>query len=148
MRSTHRALLCPMPLALALLTLCSVVTAEDVSAHVFDVPLLVEPEAVIVEDRRAENTAYTDNGLDAVRRLTKDGSSAPDDTGRNVRDRDDQTITPMDQSNDPRDLQLTQDIRRALMADEPLSVTAKNIKIITTGGNVTLRGPVNSVENA
>lgn len=70
---------------------------------------------------------------------------APDDTGRNVRDRNAETLTPMDQSNDPRDLELTQQIRKALVADESLSTTAQNIKIITINGKVTLRGPVESM---
>ena len=67
---------------------------------------------------------------------------APDDTGRNVRDRDAKTLTPMDQSSDARDLEITRGIRKALMADDSLSTTAKNIKIITINGTVTLRGPV------
>ncbi len=72
----------------------------------------------------------------------KDSIPAADDTGRNFRDRDDQTLTPMDQSNDPGDLKLTRDIRKALVADDTLSTTAQNIKIITNHGKVTLRGPV------
>jgi osmotically-inducible protein OsmY len=111
-----------------------------------DVPLYVEPETVMVEFIKAENVAYAHDGLDGVRQLTKDTTPAADDTGRNARDRDDQTLTPMDQSNDPRDLKLTRDIRRALTADKKLSTTAKNIKIITAGGKVTLRGPVTSTK--
>jgi len=37
---------------------------------------------------------------------------------------------------------MTQRIRKALMADKSLSTAAKNIKIITVNGLVTLRGPV------
>ncbi|WP_447987486.1 BON domain-containing protein [Nitrospira sp. Nam74] len=65
-----------------------------------------------------------------------------DNTGRNVRDRDSRTLTPMDQSSDVADLEITQRIRKALMADDTLSTAAKNIKIITVSGTVTLRGPV------
>ena len=67
---------------------------------------------------------------------------APDDTGRNVRDRDAKILTPMDQSSDAGDVEITRRIRKALMADDTLSTTAKNIKIITVDGTVTLRGPV------
>ena len=70
--------------------------------------------------------------------------TAPDNTGRNVRDRSGDTVTPGDQSNKKADLQLTQEIRKALMADKSLSTNAKNVKIITAHGVVTLRGPVNS----
>ncbi len=77
----------------------------------------------------------------AVQRL-KDAAPAADDTGRNARDRDGQTITPLDQSNDPDDVKVTREIRSALVADDALSTTAKNIKIITVHGKVILRGPV------
>jgi len=50
----------------------------------------------------------------------------------------------MDQSNSQTDLKITQQIRQAVMADGSLSFTAKNVKIITEGGRVTLRGPVNN----
>jgi osmotically-inducible protein OsmY len=53
-------------------------------------------------------------------------------------------MTPGDQSNDKADLNLTQQIRRAITADESLSTNAKNVKIITANGVVTLRGPVNT----
>lgn len=62
-------------------------------------------------------------------------------TGINKRDRDDKTLTPMDQMNNPSDLKITQKIRQALMKGE-FSMDAKNIKVITRDGNVTLRGPV------
>ena len=69
-------------------------------------------------------------------------SARPDNTEINKRDQQEQTLTPSDQSNAKSDLRVTQEIRKAIMATE-LSVNAKNIKIITRNGNVTLRGPVN-----
>jgi osmotically-inducible protein OsmY len=41
---------------------------------------------------------------------------------------------------------VTQHIRQAVMKESSLSFTAKNVKIITVNGKVTLRGPVNSAE--
>jgi hyperosmotically inducible periplasmic protein len=70
--------------------------------------------------------------------------TAPDNTGRNVRDRGGDSVTPGDQSNKKADLNLTQRIRKAIMADKSLSTNAKNVKIITANGIVTLRGPVNT----
>ena len=67
-----------------------------------------------------------------------------DNTGKNVRDRDDQSVTATDQSNDPADLKLTADTRKMVVGDESLSMMAKNVKIVTIGGVVTLRGPVES----
>ena len=69
---------------------------------------------------------------------------APDNTGRNVRDRNGDTLTSGDQSENQADRTLTQQIRRELMADRSLSTDAKNIKIVTINGVVTLRGPVNT----
>jgi osmotically-inducible protein OsmY len=70
---------------------------------------------------------------------------APDNTGRNVRDRGD-TLTSGDQSEAKSDRTLTQKIRQAVVADKSLSMTAHNVKIITANGVVTLRGPVKSDE--
>ena len=72
--------------------------------------------------------------------------TAPDNTGRNVRDRDGDTLTPGDQSSDPADVELTRRIREAVVADESLSTSAHNVKIITVSGVVTLRGPVASAQ--
>ncbi len=70
--------------------------------------------------------------------------TAPDNTKVNKRDTDSAALTPMDQGNGKTDLDITQQIRKAVMADGSLSFTAKNVKIITVKGKVTLRGPVNS----
>ena len=66
-----------------------------------------------------------------------------DDTGRNTRDRDDDVRTPIDQSNDERELELTRQIRKQIM-DGDFSTDAENVKVITEEGVVTLRGPVES----
>lgn len=76
----------------------------------------------------------------------KPTTQAPDNTGRNTADREGQTPTPMDQSNDPRDVETTRKIRDAITSQEGLSVNARNVKVITQGGAVVLRGPVNSEE--
>lgn len=66
-----------------------------------------------------------------------------DNTARNDRDREDATLTPGDQGNSPADREITQKIRKTLVSGPgDYSVTAKNIKIITVNGKVTLRGPV------
>ncbi len=70
----------------------------------------------------------------------------PDNTVTNDRDRSGETKTSGDQSNSSADLKITQAIRQALMKDRELSTTAKNIKVITANGQVTLRGPVKSAQ--
>lgn len=67
-----------------------------------------------------------------------------DNSGKNVRDRQDAALTSGDQSNSQADLKITQEIRQAVMADDALSLNAQNVKIITANGVVTLRGPVRS----
>jgi len=74
---------------------------------------------------------------------------AADNTSKNQRDRSGETTTSGDQSNSPEDVKLTATIRRAVVEDHSLSATAKNVKIITANGTVTLRGPVqNEAEKA
>jgi osmotically-inducible protein OsmY len=73
-------------------------------------------------------------------------SVPPDNTGRNDRDRNSAAVTPMDQSNDPKDVELTQKIRKVVVSDDALSMNAHNVKIISANGVVTLRGPVDSPE--
>jgi hyperosmotically inducible periplasmic protein len=75
-----------------------------------------------------------------------DEKSKPDNTKTNERDRSGETKTSGDQSNSSADLKVTQAIRRALMKDSELSTTAKNIKVITVNGQVTLRGPVKTAQ--
>ncbi|MGH7873154.1 MAG: BON domain-containing protein [Candidatus Binatia bacterium] len=67
---------------------------------------------------------------------------APDNSGRNERDRDNATKTAGDQSESEADRTISQKVRQAIVADDSLSTNAKNVKIITVDGVVTLRGPV------
>lgn len=69
----------------------------------------------------------------------------PDNTKKNVRERND-TLTPMDQGNSAAETTITGDVRKALMDDASLSFDAKNVKVVTIGSRVTLRGPVMSAE--
>lgn len=71
-------------------------------------------------------------------------SVPPNNSGRNVRDRGADAITPFSQSSNPSDVEMTRKIRRALMKDKSLSTTARNVKVITISGTVILRGPVKS----
>lgn len=71
-------------------------------------------------------------------------ASPPDNTRVNARDRSGDTLTPGDQGGSEADRKLTQKVRQAVMGDSSLSFTAKNVKIITVNGKVTLRGPVKS----
>jgi hyperosmotically inducible periplasmic protein len=73
-------------------------------------------------------------------------SPAPDNTKMNDRDRNsNQPMADQQKENRP-DLEITKQIRQALVRDKSLSPYAHNVKIVTQGGMVTLRGPVHSDE--
>jgi osmotically-inducible protein OsmY len=78
--------------------------------------------------------------------MAADDETKPDNTAINERDRSNDTQTSGDQSNSSADLKITQAIRQALMKDGELSTSAKNVKVITENGQVTLRGPVKTVQ--
>jgi osmotically-inducible protein OsmY len=86
------------------------------------------------------------SALSLVALAADNKKTEPDNTATNERDRSGETQTSGDQSNSSADLKITRDIRRALMKDSELSTTAKNIKIITDNGQVTLRGPVKNAQ--
>src|SRR5205814_6887132 len=70
--------------------------------------------------------------------VAADEKTKADNTAVNQRDRSGETNTSGDQSNSSADWKITQAVRRALMKDGELSTTAKNIKVITANGQVTL----------
>ena len=78
--------------------------------------------------------------------MAGDDKTKPDNSAINERDRSGETETSGDQSNSSADLKITQAIRQALVKDSELSMTAKNIKVITNNGQVTLRGPVKNAQ--
>lgn len=74
-------------------------------------------------------------------------ATPPDNTAINQRDRDLEAVkTPIDQDENQRDVNITADIRKQVLAHENMSVNARNVKIITSQGKVTLRGPVETAE--
>ncbi len=77
--------------------------------------------------------------------LSASSKHAPDNTGINERDRQKDELTAGQQGGSTRDREVTQAIRKAIVKDDSLSLNAHNIKIITTDGHVTLKGPVNSM---
>ena len=69
-------------------------------------------------------------------------AAKPNDTAVNARDKSGTTTTPTDQSNEKADIDHLAEIRKAVNADDSLSVSGKNVKIVTRAGQVTLRGVV------
>ena len=72
-------------------------------------------------------------------------ATAPaDNTKVNERDQKTAALTPGDQGENDVDRNITQKIRQGVVKSDSLSMTAKNVKIITANSVVTLRGPVKS----
>jgi len=67
---------------------------------------------------------------------------AADNSAVNERDKTGATKTPIDQNENQKDIQITADIRKQVVDQADFSVSARNVKIITADGKVTLRGPV------
>lgn len=81
----------------------------------------------------------------AVAFVPADGRAIdPENTGINERDSEDTSVTAFDQGNSEADRNISASIRKAVVDDDSLSMNAHNVKIITVGGVVTLRGPVDS----
>ena len=111
-----------------------------------------EPGTPVVADTKGTSSGDFNNNTTSSAPTTdapeanRPAGTPPDNTGVNERDRNPQAQTPLDQGNNAHDLEISQQIRKSVMGDKSLSFTAKNVKIITQGGKVTLRGPVKSAE--
>jgi osmotically-inducible protein OsmY len=104
------------------------------------IPVLILASAALIGGAMSTVSAAASDYLPST------DKSAADNSAKNERDRDNQTMTPMDQSNKPEDIDLTRRIRQAVESDSNLSTDAKNVKIITVDGVVWLRGPVKSAQ--
>jgi len=107
-----------------------------------------EPKSAAQEYTKSQ----AETGADASQQAQESGNAAassaehaaPDDTAINQRDREGATVLPLEQGEDAQDLAMTKQIRQAVIADDSLSFEAKNVKIVSQHGEVTLRGPVKS----
>jgi hyperosmotically inducible protein len=79
---------------------------------------------------------------DSSAQATSTQSTSPDNSGRNKAHR----TTAEQQSSSTEDRQMTANIRKSIVGDKSLSTYAHNVKIITRGGQVTLKGPVHTEE--
>ena len=71
---------------------------------------------------------------------------ASDNTKTTQRDRNPNEPTADQQQNNRSDLEITQQVRKAIEADKSFSTYAHNVKVITQNGQVRLKGPVRSEE--
>jgi len=79
--------------------------------------------------------------------FAQEPSSPPaDNTKVNQRDKAASQPTADQQKENATDRNLTRQIRQAISKDKSLSTYAHNVKIVSQGGQVTLKGPVRSEE--
>jgi len=109
------------------------ITKEDLSRA----PYFKNSEWPNFSDPAYSGKVYRSYGVDPY------FSTDADNTARNVRDRQQNRLTPADQGAGDADVLITRRIRQEILARDGLSVNARNVKIITANGRVTLRGPVN-----
>jgi len=114
-------------------------------------PTVTVPDNTARPPTTANDTASP--GDESRREMARDrarppeANAEPDNTAVNARDTNRQTRDPklpIDQKETQRDVDLTAKIRQKVLATEGMSVNARNVKIITADGRVTLRGPVDS----
>jgi hyperosmotically inducible periplasmic protein len=77
---------------------------------------------------------------------SSDKPATPDNSQVNEKDRNPDQVTADQQKDNTADRTITQEVRKALIADKSLSTYAHNVKIITQNGTVTLKGPVRTEE--
>jgi hyperosmotically inducible protein len=100
----------------------------------------------IVASALALGVGATSPGLASAEDTAAEAPAERDNTGQNVRDRDGATLTPIDQGDSEADVERTREIRAAITSDDAMSMQARNVKVITRDGVVTLRGPVEDAD--
>ena len=99
--------------------------------------------AVILTAAFAVGATGTGTLGNARDRPVRETASAPaDNTKVNERDGNLDTNLPTDQPNNRADLELASAVRKAIEDDSSLSTLAHNVKLVASGGVVSLRGPV------
>src|SRR4030095_15241324 len=91
-----------------------------------------------------EDTANKDTATTSSTATDKAPANTDADTTARNADVNTPTETPTAQSESGPDIEISAAIRKAVVDDKALSVNAHNVKIMTSSGVVTLRGPVKS----
>lgn len=116
----------------------------DVRAEAFKTKLTKEQLQKAPQHKANDKSDYSDAAMAKLREYRDSiggDVDAPDNTANNAEDAEEASVTPVDQGTSDSDVKTTKDIRSAVV-DADLSFNAKNIKIITNNGHVTLRGVV------
>lgn len=88
--------------------------------------------------------ALAEDAVKAEQKFEVSQEKAPNNSSKNARDEKLGKATAQNQSPQKKDVEITRELRKAIMATSGMSVDGQNVKIITRKGIVTLRGPVSS----
>ena len=113
------------------LSSATAMAADNVTYHASSASTMKSSSSVTM----SSSSASTLKGV-----ISKDA----DNTEMNTRDKNDNTITAQKQTNGETDIDVLANVRKAIIDDENLSISAHNVKIMVVNGKVTLRGPVKS----
>ncbi len=103
--------------------------------------LALAASAVIPAHAQSQSGSATNrSSSDTSSQSAANQGTQPDNTKLNKS----QQPTADQQNNAKADRDLTQKIRRAITSDKQMSTYARNVKVITQDGKVTLKGPVRS----
>jgi len=94
---------------------------------------------VIVNSARAETAAQQD-----IQARQSANTFNPSNSGKNVRDNTERSVTASDQKLGGDELKVVAQIRRGIISNKELSLSGHNVKIIVEGNRVFLKGPVAS----
>lgn len=109
------------------------------------VTMLLSAQAFANSRSNPKNSANTVNdGMHNDIGARTDVNVRNDNTKINARDMDQKKLTADQQKNSKTDTRITSRIRQDIMNQKNFSTYAKNVKIITVNGKVTLKGPVRS----
>ena len=91
------------------------------------------------------DTRFESDEVRASQRDLNGNQYSSDNTGLNARDQNSANRTADNQAMGGDETEILADIRREIVANDDMSTYAKNVKIIVKDGTVTLRGPVDSL---
>ena len=110
--------------------------------------LLISSLCLTLACTKESTTTSEPKSADTQALSTPSTPAPPADADNTARNADNSTLaqTATGQGESKADIDITAAIRKAVVDDKALSVNAHNVKIMTSNGVVTLRGPVKSEE--
>ncbi|MFA7336917.1 MAG: BON domain-containing protein [Candidatus Obscuribacterales bacterium] len=100
--------------------------------------------AALTVNVSAVAVVFAEDAAKAEQKFEESQEKAPNNSSKNARDEKLGKATAQNQSGQKKDVDITRELRKAIMATKGMSIDGQNVKIVTRKGVVTLRGPVSS----